>query len=308
MPCGRRTLRDGELTLRLAATNLDQETAGFIVGYECLSRSRARALEPESRGVPRCDEPALRGAVPRRIGQRDLRVYLRRSRMDFLQHFLLGQPVEDNGQDSARRLLSTHAAARRRRPGARRRRGACATASCCSSRTARRPTGTPAANAIRPAGRHYDYDVDSRRARRLRGVAPAARARAWSLEAGAPRSNASRYDYDNRMIDGNTDENGVPCPGGCLYSRPADRRDDFTNVAPRLGLVWQPGDGRRGLCSRSRAASVRRRRPSSTGCSASSRSPTSTRSEPTPWRLGLRWRVAARRARPRALSHGQART
>jgi len=48
----------------------------------------------------------------------------------------------------------------------------------------------------------------------------------------------ARYDYDNRMIDGNTDENGVPCPGGCLYARPADRSDDFTNVAPRVGLVW----------------------------------------------------------------------
>jgi outer membrane receptor protein involved in Fe transport len=59
----------------------------------------------------------------------------------------------------------------------------------------------------------------------------------WSLEAGL-RLEYARYDYDNRMIDGNTDENGVPCPGGCLYSRPADRTDDFTNLAPRLGIVW----------------------------------------------------------------------
>jgi iron complex outermembrane receptor protein len=44
------------------------------------------------------------------------------------------------------------------------------------------------------------------------------------------------------MIDGNTDENGVPCPGGCLYSRPADRDDEFTNLAPRLALVWSAGD------------------------------------------------------------------
>ncbi len=56
------------------------------------------------------------------------------------------------------------------------------------------------------------------------------------------RLENARYDYDNRMIDGNTDENGVPCPGGCLYSRPSDRSDDFTNLAPQIGLVWQIDD------------------------------------------------------------------
>ena len=44
------------------------------------------------------------------------------------------------------------------------------------------------------------------------------------------------------MISGNTDQNGVPCPGGCLYSRPADRSDTFDNFAPRITLSWQPGD------------------------------------------------------------------
>jgi iron complex outermembrane recepter protein len=47
------------------------------------------------------------------------------------------------------------------------------------------------------------------------------------------------YDYDNRMLAGNTDENGVPCtPTGCLYSRPPDREDSFTNAAPKLSLRW----------------------------------------------------------------------
>ena len=34
-------------------------------------------------------------------GQLELRPYLRTSRMEFLQHFLLGQPLERNGQESA---------------------------------------------------------------------------------------------------------------------------------------------------------------------------------------------------------------
>ncbi|MFZ2507147.1 MAG: TonB-dependent receptor, partial [Steroidobacteraceae bacterium] len=98
----------------------------------------------------------------------------------------------------------------------------------------------PAANAIRPAGQHYDYQVDSQM---IAGYARWRRllAQRWSLEAGA-RIEHVRYDYDNRMIDGNTDDSGVPCPGGCLYSRPADRSDRFTNFAPRLGLVWRPAE------------------------------------------------------------------
>ncbi len=102
------------------------------------------------------------------------------------------------------------------------------------------PPMPPPANAIRPAGRHYDYEV---------GVGVLAGYANWrrplgaraALEAGL-RLEHARYDYDNRMVDGNTDENGVPCPGGCLYSRPADRNDDFTNLAPRVALLWNASD------------------------------------------------------------------
>jgi outer membrane receptor protein involved in Fe transport len=45
------------------------------------------------------------------------------------------------------------------------------------------------------------------------------------------------------MRDGNTAEDGSPCPGGCLYSRPADRRDAFNKVTPRLELIRQLDTG-----------------------------------------------------------------
>jgi outer membrane receptor protein involved in Fe transport len=44
----------------------------------------------------------------------------------------------------------------------------------------------------------------------------------------------------------------VPCPGGCLYSRPSDRSDDFTNLAPRIGLLWQLSDFVTGYLSAAR--------------------------------------------------------
>ena len=47
------------------------------------------------------------------------------------------------------------------------------------------------------------------------------------------------YDYDNRHLDGNSRDDGSACGfGGCLYTRPADREDDFTDVAGRIGVRW----------------------------------------------------------------------
>ncbi len=235
-----RTGDGGALTARLAASNLDQETAGFIFGedaYRDAAIARSN-LNPEAYR----DAQSLRASL-HRLGRNgfELRAFARSSRMDFLQHFLLGQPIEDNGQDSAGAMLSW---AGRRLAGGELALGIdaeLAASSLLQFQDGPTTDGPPAANAIRPAGRHYDYDVDSGvvagYAQWRMSLTPR-----WSLEAGA-RLETVRYEYDNRMIDGNTDQNGVACPGGCLYSRPADRSDRFTNLAPRAGFVWHPTDG-----------------------------------------------------------------
>ncbi len=231
------SLPDGALTLRLSATNLEQETAGFIVGPASY-RDRAIARSNPNPEAYR-DARSLRLTAHLARGDLEWRAYLRSSRMDFLQHFLLGQPVEENGQDSAGLLLSL----RREVAGGTLVAGVdaeLAASSLLQFQAGPTTGGSPAANAIRPAGRHYDYAVDSALgAAYLEWRRPLAER--WTLEAGL-RVEHVRYDYDNRMLVGNSDENGVPCPGGCLYSRPADRSDDFTNFAPRASLLWRPGD------------------------------------------------------------------
>ena len=43
--------------------------------------------------------------------------------------------------------------------------------------------------------------------------------------------------YDNKILAGNTKDDGTPCGfGGCYYSRPEDRDDNFDEISFRLGL------------------------------------------------------------------------
>ncbi|MBT8088419.1 MAG: TonB-dependent receptor, partial [Gammaproteobacteria bacterium] len=92
--------------------------------------------------------------------------------------------------------------------------------------------------ATRPQGKHYDYDVTSR------SIAPYLQADIdvsdrLTLSAGV-RLEYLHYDYDNRMLSGNTRDDGSACGfGGCLYTRPASRSDSFTNAAPKLGFNYR---------------------------------------------------------------------
>ncbi len=43
------------------------------------------------------------------------------------------------------------------------------------------------------------------------------------------------------MLAGNTRDDGTPCTPDCLFNRPADRSDSFTNVAPNIGINYRPG-------------------------------------------------------------------
>ncbi|HEY5646311.1 MAG TPA: TonB-dependent receptor, partial [Pseudomonadales bacterium] len=97
-------------------------------------------------------------------------------------------------------------------------------------------------NNVRPQGWQYDYDVTSVLAAGYYDLV-------WEFAPGTRLVHSLRleflgYDYDNLMLDGNTRDDGTTCGfGGCLYNRPADRKDDFTNVAGRLGVERDLGEG-----------------------------------------------------------------
>lgn len=236
-----RRLDESLLRVRLAATRLDQETAGFIQGEDAYRDDEIARSNPNPEAYRRAHAIRLTAHWERLLNQStrlDLRPYLRSSRMEFLQHFLLGKPLEKNGQESAGLLLAIdHTGA----TGTRWLGGfdlELADTFLLEVQEAPTTDGPPIANAIRPPGRHYDYDVTSS-VLAAYGHVEQPLSSALMLTAGL-RAEHVRYDYDNRMIAGNTDENGVPCPfGGCLYSRPDDRNDSFTNLVPKLGLSWR---------------------------------------------------------------------
>jgi iron complex outermembrane recepter protein len=226
----------------LAATTLSQDTAGFITGFEAYRDSRQRRSNQNPEAFRDADSLRASLAWRRDDGLRrlELRPYVRASKMTFLQHFLPGQPLEENGQVSAGIQLTARTGVSR---------GTLhygldleVAEGYLEQFQAEETTGLPPAlAAIRPAGFHYDYEV------RAHSIAPWLHwerpvAENWSLGLGL-RAERLHYSYDNRMLAGNTRDDGSECPGGCLYTRPEDRSDRFDNLAPKLSLGWRPTAG-----------------------------------------------------------------
>jgi len=228
-----------DVRTQLSWADLDQDTAGFILGEDAYKDPELRTdnLNPEAYRVLDALRITSRWTWDRGDGGLVEAIpYARSSDMDFLQHFLPGKPLERNGQDSAGVLLSWT-------PGDRWTLGLdLEWADGYLVQFQENPTeGSDFLVETRPRGFHYDYDVTQLMA------AAWAQWRAdlttdLSLTAGL-RAEWIGYDYVNRMLDGNTRDDGTECGfGGCLYTRPASRSDDFTNLAPELGLSWRLDD------------------------------------------------------------------
>ena len=234
---------EAQMGLDLAATNLNQETAGFIQGFNAYRDQAIARSNPNPEAYRDAYAVRLVGRYEQPLNdnmQLAVRPYARYSRMDFLQHFLIGKPLEQNGQESVGVLTALDFTAFENTRFLTGIDIEFAQGFLKETQDGPATDGAPAANAIRPAGKHYDYRVDSRVAA-VYGQVEQPFAERWKATGGA-RYEYVDYEYDNRMIDGNTAENGATCPGGCLFNRPADRSDDFNNVTAKLGLSYELTD------------------------------------------------------------------
>lgn len=228
----RRNVGEWTMTAAISATNLNQETAGFIDGPEVYKSDLLRTVNPNPEAYR--DTHAVRSYLRfERTDEEGNRIiltpYARKTDMNFIQHFLPGQAIEENGHTSlgvqsgwygehwtvGADVEFSQGYLRESQPNA--------------------TAGSAFLVATIPAGDHYDYDVDAQ-------TLAAFLERRLDLSSNTQvtagvRAEFIRYDYDNQMIDGRTRDDGVACGfGGCRFNRPADRSDSFLNLSPKLGI------------------------------------------------------------------------
>jgi iron complex outermembrane recepter protein len=228
---------DVTVTTVMAATNLNQETAGYLdMGFETYKDADLR----ETNGNPEAFRDAQSFRLHSRIeGSTDngswmLTPYYRDTDMTFLMHFLPGAPLEENGHESFG-LQSMYSSSGN---------GPLSwTAGVdfeMSEGFLRQTQGFGFGSF--PSGKQYDYSVDTQM------VSPYVLMEYQSSDQDqltlGLRYEFLEYDYNNQMIDGNTAEDGSSCTpsafnpsGTCRYSRPGDRTDDFDNFSLQLGWI-----------------------------------------------------------------------
>ncbi|WP_444942864.1 TonB-dependent receptor [Microbulbifer sp. ZKSA006] len=231
---------DSRIRTRLVATNLSQETAGYIEGEGAYRDRHLNRTNPSPeafrdayglRLYSLIDIPMDRG------NQFHLAPYLRKTQMRFLQHYVPGQPVEENGQESIGVRSSYYLALGENLnllAGVDTELSEGYLLEIQASAT----EGSEFLQATIPEGKHYDYAVTAW------NIAPYTSA-SWQLSdylaiTAGVRFESAYYDYSNKMLAGRTDENGLACDfGGCRFSRPDDRKDRFNNLSPKLGVLLQ---------------------------------------------------------------------
>ncbi len=232
---------DGGFTL----INLNQETAGYVTGTDAYMDEERRKTNPN----PEAFRDSRNGRFwtsfnwDSRGWDLAFTPYVREVNMTFMQHFLPGDPIEDfyhrsaGFQSGAYRELNNGASVALGIDGE-------STTGKLLQFQANPTVGSAFLRNTIPQGKHYDFTVD---AGMIGGFVsfdqPLAENLTFSF---GVRVEKVEYDYDNLMIDGRTDDQGVACGfGGCRYSRPSDRGDNFTNVSPKVALSYQLDDSNR---------------------------------------------------------------
>ena len=222
--------------------NLNQETGGYVEGPEAYKDPVLRKTNANPEAYR--DSQNFRAWTSINWDGDDwdmvLTPYYRNVDMNFIQHFLPGAPIEDTQQSS---FGAQFAAYTDLANGATLALGADIEIGD-GSLLQYQPNPTVGSAFLQntiPQGKHYDYDVDMQQTAVFASYEQPLGG-AWKLSLGLRIENVD-YDYDNKMIDGRTKENGTPCGfGGCRYNRPADRSDDFTDFSPKFGLSYALDD------------------------------------------------------------------
>jgi len=213
----------------LSATNLNQETAGFIRGINAFKDPELRRSNPNPEAFR--DSQSFRAYSKLNWNLSDetqlsVTPYMRYTDMTFIQHFVPWKPIENNGHQSLginslysvkEETFSWHLGLDWD----------------YTQGELTEVQAEPFSSSI-PQGPHYGYEVTSLNVSPFVNVS-------WNilpdieLNAGI-RFDHIKYDYDNQLSDGSACEEEVV---NCRFFRVEDQTRRFNNFSPRISLLYQ---------------------------------------------------------------------
>lgn len=224
------TLDGWDTTGWLTASNLNQETAGFIQGADAYKDEDIAKSNPNPEAYRDAWSARAGARLSRELGGGTLTLtpYAHTQAMIFAQHFLPNGGVEKNGSTGGgvmARFQREVSEAVTWRVGA-----DVDVASGWLKEIQPEPFGFFPGDARFPQGKHYDYTVDTLTGA-LWGELDYALTDDLRLLAGL-RAETHEYDYSTDVAPG---ING-------RFNVPADRTDTFDLLTPKLGLIWSVSD------------------------------------------------------------------
>ena len=214
----------------LTASNLNQETAGFIQGADAYKDEDIAKSNPNPEAYRDAWSARAGARLSRELGGGTLTLtpYAHTQAMIFAQHFLPNGGVEKNGSTGGgvmARFQREVSEAVTWRVGA-----DVDVASGWLKEVQPEPFGFFPGDARFPQGKHYDYTVDTLTGA-LWGELDYVLTDDMRLLAGL-RAETHEYDYSTDVAPG---ING-------RFNVPADRTDNFDLLTPKLGLIWSVAD------------------------------------------------------------------
>jgi iron complex outermembrane receptor protein len=206
--------------------NLNQETAGFIEGFEIFKDDQVRRSNPNPEAYRDAKSLRAYSAFSRELntGELTFTPFIRWNKMAFLQHFLPWKALEENSSTSMG-LQAQYAYV----VG-----GISVIAGLDTdfTRANLRETQAQDFSPTIPAGEHYDYDVN---ATQIGSYVQLQWQVADFLVSAGGRIEYINYDYNNLLSDGSACASDV---AACRFSRPADQAVDFTVFSPSLSILY----------------------------------------------------------------------
>ena len=212
-----------------SATNLNQETAGFVRGYQAFKDSSLKRDNPNPEAYR--DAWSMRALSHITLNLSDdssVRVtpYWRRNAMEFIQHFLPWQAIEDNGHQSIGLNTSLHVD----RQQWQLRTGLDMGVTEGWLKEFQPEPFSP----NQPQGLHYDYDVDAT-ASALWSQLSWLASEALTLSADL-RYEYTDYDYTTHLPAGSA---CAEAASNCRFYRPQSGSDDFADWSWSVGAYYQ---------------------------------------------------------------------